>query len=80
MKSFKDFLSFIKGVQKGWSITNIDDKRNLVTYVNKKGNISVTFGKDSWIAANPKKQFDTIDSKTGLKNIDINSILKSLEN
>mgnify|MGYP003647731662 CR=1 FL=1 len=46
----------------GWRLTNHDKDRDLVTYVNRTGDVSVTFSKDGWVAANPQKQHDTIDS------------------
>ena len=68
MKTIKEFLSEVSTTPdevKGWNVTNVDPKRGLVTYVKKNGKVSITFGKDGWVAANPKKKFDTIDDHQG---------------
>ena len=55
----------------GWKVTNRDAKRNLITYDKDSGDVAVTFGETGYVAANPKKQYDHIESgdSTNIKEV-----------
>ena len=60
---------------KGWKVSNRDYKRTLITFVRDDGKVSITFSKTGWVAADPTKKYDTIDSSQD-KNPDIQKVLK----
>ncbi len=51
----------------GWNVTNRDFKRNLVTYTRHDGGVMITFGENSWVAADPRNEFETLDDATNTK-------------
>ena len=83
MKTVKEFLNegvlsskMSNGNVKGWIISNVDFKQTLITYEKKNGKVMVTFSDAGWHAADPKKNFDTIDQYKG--KYEIQNVLNKL--